>query len=102
MITVEIGMDRRKLDDATESWINEQINKRRADKQPVCVRVMIEDGSINIVLSTPGCRGLGGGGRPPSARENEIFNLWDKRGMNSTDFHGGNLIAFLKQLRHQT
>lgn len=99
MITVRIGINERDLHKASESWINQQINRRREDGQSVCVQVIIREGEINISLSTPDCPGGGGGTRPPSAQEQEIFDLWDKRGLNKDDFHGGNLVAFLKQMR---
>lgn len=99
MITVRIGSSERDLRSASESWINQQINRRREDEQSVCVRVIIREGSINIALSTQSCPGNGGGTRPPNAQEQEIFKLWDKLGLNKEDFHGGNVVAFLKQLR---
>jgi hypothetical protein len=37
MTTVRIGDETRSLADANESWINQQINRRRADGQNVCV-----------------------------------------------------------------
>lgn len=99
MITVRIGSRERDLRSASESWINQQINRRREDEQSVCVRVIIREKSINIALSTQSCPGSGGGTRPPNAQEQEIFKLWDKLGLNKEDFHGGNVVAFLKQLR---
>jgi len=54
---------------------------------------------VNIRLSTPACRKSGGGGRPPNQQEKGIFELWDKQGLNRTDFSGGNVVAFFKQLR---
>ena len=99
MITIKIGSSEQSYENADESWINQQINGRRRDGQSVCVRVVINNGSINMVLSTPNCATGGGGGRSPNLQEQRIFDLWDKHGLNKTDFHGGNLIAFLKQLR---
>ena len=102
MITIKIGSSEQSFESADESWINQQINGRRRDGQSVCVRVVINNGSINMALSTPSCTSGGGGGRPPNAQEQRIFDLWEKQGLNKPDFHGGNLIAFLKQLRRLT
>lgn len=102
MIKVKIGESERDLSDATPQWINEQINRRRNDGVSVCVRVFINTDSLNIKLSTPTCGsggGGGGGGRPPTRQEREVFALWDKLHLNTADFSGGNLVAFLKQLR---
>lgn len=102
MVTIKIGSSEQSLENADESWINQQINGRRRDGQSVCVRVVINDGSINMALSTPNCAGGGGGGRPPNQQEQRIFDLWDKHGLNKSEFNGGHLIAFLKQLRRIT
>ena len=99
MITIQIGgSGERRLEEADESWINQQINRRRDEGQPVCVRVTITTTSLNLTLTTPGCAGTGGGGRAPNQREQQVFELWQKRGLNTADFSGGNLVAFLKQL----
>jgi hypothetical protein len=63
------------------------------------VQISIHTGGVNIVLSTPGCGGGGGGGRPPNPIEQEVFELWNKRDLNVRGFSGGNLVAFIKQLR---
>ncbi len=99
MVTVQIGTSgERRLEEADESWINQQINRRRAEGQPVCVRVSIQTDGLHMSLSTPSCAGNGGGGRAPNAREQQVFDLWQQRGLNSNDFTGGNVVAFLKQL----
>lgn len=38
MINVKIGDTERELNSISESWINQQINRRRADGHSVCVR----------------------------------------------------------------
>lgn len=88
----------RELACADESWINQQINRRRADGQVVCVRVNIQKDDLNMGLSTPTCGSMCGGGRPPNNREKRVFDLWDQRGLNDVEFTGGSLVAFLKQL----
>lgn len=99
MIRIRIGNEERDLASVDEHWINQQINLRRKDGQTICVRVTIQEGDMNMVLSTPTCGTSRGGGRPPSPQEREVFDLWDQRGLNKVDFTGGNLVAFLKQLK---
>jgi len=100
MIKIRIAEAEREFGSVDESWINQQINRRRADGLTVCVRVIVKEGDLDMILSTPTCGARGGGGRPPRPREKKVFNLWNQRGLNDTDFTGGNLVAFLKQLKH--
>ena len=53
MIRIRIGEAERELASADENWINEQINRRRAHGQKVCVRVTVHEGDLNMELSTP-------------------------------------------------
>ena len=100
MIRVRIGSDERDMTESVdEHWINQQINRRRHEGQQVCVQVTVREPGVDAVLSSPGCGSPGGGGRPPNVEEREIFDLWNQRGLNRADFTGGNLVAFLKQLR---
>ncbi|MBU0910490.1 MAG: hypothetical protein KKA54_15700 [Proteobacteria bacterium] len=99
MIRVRIGDSERELPSLSESWIYQQINRRKADGLSICVRVFINDDRLNMSLSSAGCPQDTTGGRPPTRYEKEIFDLWEKRGLNMENFHGGNLVAFLKQLK---
>ena len=99
MIRIKIGSNEpREFKDASPDRINEQISLRRKDGVAVCVRVSIEEGSINMVLSTLGCQSGEGSGRPPNEQEKKIFGLWEKLHLNKESFTGGNLVAFLKQV----
>jgi hypothetical protein len=99
VITIRIGDEVRSFAEASESWINQQVNRRRTEGQNVCVEVSISTSGLNLRLATPGCGSGGGGGRPPTANERAVLDLWSKLGLLSSDFTGGNLVAFLKQLR---
>ena len=97
MIKIKIGNEEQDIEDIDISWINQQINRRRKEG-PVCVRVTIKTDTINMGLSSGDCP-KSGGGRQANPQEKEIFDLWDKHGLNGTDFPGGHLVAFIKQLR---
>jgi hypothetical protein len=102
MIALKIGANARDFADiggVDESWISRQINGLQGDHYPVCVRVTVEEGPINMTLATTDCAASGGGGRPPNAQESQAFELWEKLGLSKRGFSGGNLIAFFKQLR---
>ncbi len=100
MIRIAIGGEERDYASADEQWINQQINRRRADGQTVCLRVIIREGDLDMILSTPTCAPGGDGGRPPRPQEKQVFDLWDQRGLNDASFSGGNLVAFLRQLKY--
>lgn len=98
MLTIRIGSDTRRLEDADEAWITQQVNNRRREGLPVCVEVTINTGPINVRLTTPACGGGGGGGRPPRPDEATIIDLWNKRGLGTDNFSPGSVVAFLKQV----
>ena len=98
MITIHIGNDSRSLEDADEAWIAQQITNRRQEGLSVCVRVTIHTATLQISLTTPDC-GPGVGGRAPRPDEAAVIDLWEKHKLTSTDFAGGHVIAFLKQLQ---
>lgn len=52
-----------------------------------------------MILSTPTRGASGSGGRPPRPREKKVFDLWNQRGLDDAKFTGGNLVAFLKELK---
>ena len=99
MNTIRIGGDSRTLEDAEESWIAQQIANREREGQSVCIEVVIKTGTLDIRLGTPGCGSGGGSGRAPRPEEAEIIQIWEKHKLTSNDFSGGNVIAFIKQLR---
>ena len=65
MIIVSIGGEQYSLTDVTPAWINEQIQRRRADGHPICARVSIQRGGLNMSLATPKGTSMQGGGRRP-------------------------------------
>ena len=90
MNTIRIGSETKSLTDATESWINKQKRLCGGGDRPRRAEHSIGHTGV--------WRG-GEGGHAPNTNEQEVFDLWSKRGLNSADFAGGNLVAFLKQLR---
>lgn len=99
MIRLQIGSDERTDDSISEDWVNQQVRRRRSEGAPVCARVSIAAGDMTFSLSTAGCRSGGGSLSSFSPKEREIIALWSKCGLDDPEFHGGQLIAFLKQLR---
>lgn len=100
MVTVEIGDSVRKFDSTKEvktQWIHEQTRSRQKENGKVCVRVIVHRPTGDIPLSTPDCPRRTGG-RRPTAQEQEVFDLWDKLGLNETGFNSGNVVAFLRQV----
>ncbi|MDG5816471.1 hypothetical protein QA601_15345 [Chitinispirillales bacterium ANBcel5] len=100
MIRIQIGTDERYFGQhGVESWIVEQIQKRRKNGAMLNMRVHIKHGDIDMVLTTPGAPTGGGGGRAFRSLEEEIYSLWLKCGLGEMDFTHGNLISFLAQIK---
>lgn len=98
MISVTINGDERSGSDITESWVTQQVNNRRRNRAPVCVVVQLKESNLNMTLRTVDCTTRGGGSRAPNAREQRVFELWNKLQLDGSDFTGGDLLAFLKQV----
>ena len=99
MITIQINSNQKSIEEHYENWVSQQIINRRKDGVLVCVKVFIEVGSINLILTTPDCTKSNVSRRLPNPQEKDLINLWDKKGLNEKDFTPGNLIAFLKQIK---
>jgi hypothetical protein len=102
MITIRISnasLDFERTRDIDENWIIEQISRRQQAGNELCVRVSIKEDPLHMTLSSNGCNKGPGGSRAPNSQEEAVFDLWDKVGMDKAHFTGGNLLAFLKQLR---
>ena len=93
-----IGADERRLCDIDESWIAQQIVRRKQDGVPVCVIVKIELNGQTMTLSSGDCVRGGGGGWTPSSQQQEIIDLWNKHHLGEDEIKPGELIAFLKQV----
>jgi hypothetical protein len=105
MIKIRINGEERQYDGGIEPWINQQINRRRTDNQLVCTEVTIHHDPLNMILQTPGCEAgaaVRGGSRRPTAQEQSIYDLWGSMGLNDPKYTGGQLVAFLKQLRRNS
>jgi hypothetical protein len=97
-VIVQIGTQERALEEANESWIQEQFGRRQRDGVSICVIVNIQVSGANLRLTTPMCAGGSGGGRQPNAHEQQIIGLWNDRKLNSNDFNASDVVAFIKRL----
>ena len=98
-IKVRIGEQELDLAEVSDSWIHDQLRRRRQDGQNVCLQVSIHTGSLNMLLSTPGCRGGEAGSRRATEREQRVFDLWERGGMGQAGFQAGDVVGFLQALR---
>ena len=99
MITVRIDNREENLTEISEVWINQQINRRKAEGLSVCIMVKIKEGSLNMVLATPNCPSTTDSSRHPNTEEQRVFDLWKKHKLNTGDFRADNLITFLKEIQ---
>ncbi|MEP4729307.1 MAG: hypothetical protein ABJV04_19345 [Aliiglaciecola sp.] len=86
--------------DINPSWINEQIRKRQDDGVPVCVKLYIKEGDIDLVLSCGDCGAQGsGGGRAPNPDEERVFALWNEFGCKEQPINPGKINAFINRIK---
>ena len=97
MIRVIIGDVESEISSVSESWINQHINRRNADGQNVCVRVIIHTDKLNMTLSTPSCA-VGQPGRQPSSQEAAVFDMWEQCGLKQTTIHRWASYCFLEKI----
>jgi len=99
MIKVIINEQDRIWDSSQAGWLNGTINELQKAGEPVCVRVLIEYGDINLCLSAGSCPTGGAGGRKLNARELDIVEHWNRLNIEDTPLDGGKFVAFLSQVR---
>jgi hypothetical protein len=97
MIRVTIGEEDRDFRDVTRAWLR-SIEKLRQTGTPVCVKVRIVVGAIDMILATPGCPS-GEPGRAYRGEELQIFELWEAKRLDSNEFTVRDLEEFLDFLR---
>lgn len=100
MVRVTVNGIERDLREVSVPWLREHIEPTRNQGLPVCVKVSIKFGDIDMGLSTPGCAPSGHAHRPPRPKEKELFDLWDKQGLNTEEFSIEQLNAFLNAVKN--
>jgi hypothetical protein len=98
MVTVAIGHEFRSDSDISESWINQQVNRRLHDGARICVVVTVKEGDLDMILRTIDCPSPQGSGRQANSQERGVFDLWKKLHLQDGEVRGGNLVGFLKQM----
>jgi hypothetical protein len=99
MKRITISNSERDLVDVSPSWIREHVQALSSRSMPVCVRVMIKSGSLNLAFATPACGGTRSSDREPNPDEKRLLELWRRKGLNETDFDVGQLIAFVNEVK---
>jgi hypothetical protein len=85
MVTIRIGTSQVELNELREDWLAEQISRRRAGGQNICLEVRIAAERLSMRLDTFGCP-VGGPTREPTQSEQSIFDLWTRCGLEQPDF----------------
>jgi hypothetical protein len=78
MVSVAIAGESRNLDDAPESWINQQVARRRKNGVSVCVVVTINTSGVTLIRS---------GGHLPKG-EYDVDHVGKAAEAVSTKLHG--------------
>ncbi|ATZ73387.1 hypothetical protein CWC33_06585 [Idiomarina sp. X4] len=99
MIKVIINEQDRIWDSSQVGWLKGTINELQNSGEPVCVRVLIKYGDINLCLSAGICNNSGGGGRPLNTHENEIVEYWNRLDVEAPSLNSGKLVALLNSIK---
>ena len=98
MVTVSVGDQSVPLGRFAGGWLFNQLERQSSLRGPVCVRVEIDAGEVQLNLTTPGC-GRRGGSRPARPGEAAIIQEWRRLGLGDSGWSADNLIKFLSHLR---
>jgi hypothetical protein len=96
-ITVTFGAETRSNHAITAGWIRAAMEAQDRDGQPICGKVHVEGGGINVYLAVGSCPAGSGGARPPNAAERHVLELFRRRHLDQATFAPGELEAFVKQ-----
>ena len=102
MINLKIGTNNcnfNNISEINENWITQQLVLLRNNRLPFCIRIAIEEGSVNLLLATKGCASSGGS-RLPNREENRIFELWREMKLDGERFELEKLFTFFKRIRN--
>jgi hypothetical protein len=98
MKRIKIGDAESDLDNATPAWIRQHFEDLRRQGKPVCVEVTLHAGSVNMILSTPGCGPVEGGGHKPNRQEEKVLALWRKFRLDTDKFSARELLDFVERV----
>ena len=98
MIGVSIGSEQRDLRDVTSAWLRSSLDHLRHAGPKVCVKVRIDVGEIDMILTTVGCP-CGDGARPFRGEEKKIFETWKSKRLDTDQFTPRDLEEFLGTVR---
>lgn len=101
MIKVIINEQDRIWDSSQAGWLTGTIKELQKDGVPVCVRVSIQYGDINVGLSAGSCSSSSCAGRPPNSREQELINSWNDMAVDEIPLKSGKIISFLNRVKRQ-
>lgn len=100
MVYVSIGNENRDLRDVASAWLRSATQRLRHSGSPLCVKISITSGAIDMILATCDCpTGDAEEVRPFRGEEITIFRDWQAKRLDTTDFSEGDLEDFLKRLR---
>ncbi|MEY2508576.1 MAG: hypothetical protein QOH01_2905 [Verrucomicrobiota bacterium] len=100
MVHVSIAGEDRDLRDASSAWLRAAVEKRRHSDSPICIKVSILSGVIDMLLATKDCPAIKSDDfRPFRGEEIRIFHDWQTNRLDTDNFSISDLEAFLISLR---
>lgn len=96
MITVKIDTSERQNDAIDARWITQQVNSRRQNGEPFCIRFKINCGDNNLNLTAGDCPAGSGRGikRQFTKMEDHLIDEWRRRGFVEKGIKPGMVVSF--------
>ena len=98
MIKIRIDASDRKLEDVTETFIVEQVKRRRKDGISVSIQIIFKDEDVIVALVTPMYPARGRPIRKPTGRQKKVLDFWRKCNLDKENFQYDDLIYFLRKI----
>ena len=98
-VTVSINGEERSYARTIEQWISQRLRDLNREGGPICVRISVKGPEVDLWLPSSGCAPGRGSGRPLTASERQIVDLWKARRLDGEEIQPRLLIAFLHQLK---
>jgi hypothetical protein len=98
MVMLRVDSRDVKLDNVNESWIVDQVERRRRDGICVNIRIIFREEEVIIAIVTPEYWPSGRPIEKPTERQKRVIDFWRQCNLDREDFRCDDLIHFLRRI----